>query len=212
MSRLLYVVAIIVSSLVFSTAMAAETATGIAPTDTTSSPLPLFLDTVEVNTTQALSLGFNQSIRIESIRIRIIDQSTNESIKVSSITGSTMSPNIAVISTSTALVPGGAYVLTITSALSISDQTIKAGVDSIREFTAPMSIAPPVLNAPPNPTAVVAATGVTATPKVVVPANTGATVSPTEAKALPATGAPTILMFLLAGLLAYGITLLRKKA
>lgn len=219
MSRFSLVALIAILISIMSPAVFAETGTGTLPISPAVSmtPTPLLLDTVSASDTNTIVLTFNQPIRYDSIRVRIIDQATNESIKVASITGSTTSTSIASITTAGTLMAGASYVVTITSALSTTDMTIKAGVDSIREFTTSPTLSGSSLPAPPNPSAVIAATGatttgtVTVTPKPVVA--TGAAVAvPQDTDALPATGAPTVILILLAGLSAFGLLMLRKRA
>lgn len=180
----------------------AETGTGTLPISPSVSltTTPLLLDTVVATDAKAVSLTFNQAIRVDSIRVRIIDQANNESIKISSITGSVSNTAMAIITTAGTLSSGASYVITITSALSTTDMTIKAGVDSIREFIAPIFPAPVTLNAPPNPSAVIVATGAITSPKPVV--ITGAVI-PQDPGTLPETGAPTVILILLAGLASF---------
>ncbi|MBC7503397.1 LPXTG cell wall anchor domain-containing protein [Candidatus Gracilibacteria bacterium] len=189
------------------------------PTATTqSSEKPLLLSTVTVSDASHVSLLFNQAIRIDSLRVRIIDQSTNESVKVLSITGA-LDPMTAVLETSTSLTAGASYVLTITSALSTTDMTIKAGIDSIREFAVPVTVKGAVLNAPTNPNAVIVATGTSISPKptmtqsgTVKSTATGAMVISQDTKSLPATGTPTTVLILLAAVSALALLLMRKRA
>ncbi len=223
MSRLSLIASLAIFMTVFGSALFTEAATTTTTTTTTPTtstaavtPTPLLLDTVIATDARTITLTFNQSIRVDSIRVRIIDQATNESIKVSSITGST-TESIATIMTAMALAPGASYVITITSALSSTDMTIKAGVDSIREFTAPTTLTGITLNAPPNPSAVIVATGVTTVvpkPALIKPTVATRTVGniPQDTGALPQTGAPTVILILLAGLSAFGLLLFRKRA
>ncbi len=143
MKRISLIATMMILQVVVISTVSAETGTTAVantPTATTqSSELPLLLSTVTVSDATHVSLVFNQTIRIDSLRVRIIDQSTNESVKVLSITGS-LDPMRAVLETSTALTAGASYVLTITSALSTTDMTIKAGIDSIREFAVPITV------------------------------------------------------------------------
>lgn len=182
-----------------------STGSGILPISPSAAltTTPLLLDTVVATDPKSVTLTFNQSVRVDSIRVRIIDQATNESVKISSITGSTLSGGVAVITTAGTLTSGSSYVITITSALSTTDMTIKAGVDSIREFVAPIFPEPVVLNAPPNPTAVIVATGNTVvTPKPVLAGVATGSVIPKDG-ALPEAGAPTVILILLAGLASF---------
>lgn len=159
---------IIVSTSFISTLSAAETGsttgTGTPTASTQKNETPLLLSTITVNDGMKITLIFNQAIRVESLRVRIIDQATNESAKIASITGS-LDPMAAIIKTAGPLTAGASYVLTITSALSTTDMTINAGIDSIREFAVPVSLAGASLNAPSNPNAVIVATGKTTIPK-----------------------------------------------
>ena len=221
MLRLFFVFILAIVTIVPFGDVAAETGSVNSATGTYNTAA-LLLDGVMTPDIQSIALTFNQNIRIESVRIRVIDQATNESVKIASITGSS-NKSVATILTAAPLTPGASYVLTITSALSDTNQTIKAGVDSIREFTVPLNIPGITLNAPANPSAVIAATNTSAvtpkpvTPQPVVPVvNPPTTVEtpvvPKDVPALPVTGAPTVIMILMAGLIAYSLLRIRKKA
>ena len=217
MSRFALIAIILVIVAGFVPGVSAETGSTNTEASTTESKTALLLEAVSVSDATSIDLMFNQTIRIDSIRVRIIDQATNESIKVASITGPSKDltdSSSAVIHTATSLTAGASYVLTITSALSVSNMTIKAGVDSIREFTVPVNLAGTSLNAPPNPSAVIAATGSSTDPKpTVTPAATGSVVAvPQNAEALPEAGASSLVLILLAATSAFGLLLFRKKA
>ncbi len=211
-------IAFVALSLVFvSTVSAAETST---TTGTATSPVvmaqgvdtPLLLSTVSVTDAMTVGLEFNQAIQIDSLRVRIIDQATNESVRIASITGST-TPRLAVIKTSTALTAGASYVLTITSALSTTEMTIKAGIDSIREFSVPVTLKGASLNAPSNPNAVIAASGSMTKPTLTQSGSaSGSMAKPSDTEALPATGTPTTLLIILAAISAFALLFVRKRA
>ncbi len=104
MSRLSLAAILAILMTMFTSAAFAETGTGTVsnpPVVTTSAPL--LLDTVIATDAKSITLTFNQSIRVDSIRVRIIDQASNESIKVSSITGSTTNTSMATIVTASTL-------------------------------------------------------------------------------------------------------------
>ncbi len=211
-------IALVAASLVFiSTVSAAgtgSTATGTTPATpavtTQATEMPLLLSTVSVTDAMTVGLEFNQAIQIDSLRVRIIDQATNESVRIASITGSS-TPNIAKIQTSTALTAGASYVLTITSALSTTDMTIKAGIDSIREFSVPVTLKGASLNAPSNPTAVITASGATKVPMKQSGSASGTIVKSSD-ETLPATGTPTTILIILAALSAFALLFVRKRA
>lgn len=193
MSRISLIATIAIFMSMVSPAVFAESGTDILPISpavsmTTS---PLLLDTVSASDIKTISLTFNQPIRYDSVRVRIVDQATNESIKIASITGSTTAATIAVITTAGTLTAGASYVVTITSALSTTDMTIKAGVDSIREFTTSATLSGSSLSAPPNPSAVIVATGATVVapqPVTTTVAATGVILPlPQDTEALPQT-------------------------
>lgn len=207
-----------------------NTTTSSSWTTPKATVVPLLLDTVKVDDASTISLKFNQGIVVDSVRVRIINQATNESVKVASITGSLDSLSTAVIKSESPLVLGDSYVLTIIAVTSTTDVNIRSGVDSIREFTVPREFKTIDLSAPPNPTAVVVAdtgstttgsmqTGVvvetataSVTPSVVAPAMTGSTdvkknVTP---DALPQTGIETTLLIIIAAAAA-SVLLLRRK-
>lgn len=218
MSRISLVATIAILMSMVSPAVFAESGTDILPISPAVSmtPSPLLLDTIGASDIKTISLTFNQPIRYDSVRVRIVDQATNESIKIATITGSTMAATIATITTAGTLTAGASYVVTITSALSMTDMTIKAGVDSIREFTTSATLSGSSLSAPPNPSAVIVATGVTpvvapVTPPVVVATGVVAPV-PQDTDALPETGAPTVILILLAGIASFGLLMFRKRA
>ncbi len=207
----------IVSTSLITTVSAAETGsttgTGTSIAVTQKNETPLLLSTITVNDGMKITLLFNQAIQVDSLRVRIIDQATNESIKIATITGS-LDPMAAIIKTSTPLTAGASYVLTITSALSSTDMTINAGIDSIREFAVPVNISGVSLNAPSNPNAVIVPTGKTTTPKATMTSTgsaTGATILQ-NTEALPATGTPTVILIILAAISALTLLLVRKRA
>lgn len=214
-------IALVALSLVFVSAVSAAdtgttttgTQTPVTTTATTqTTDTALLLSTVSVVDATTVGLEFNQSIQIDSLRVRIIDQATNESIRIATITGAT-NPRVATITTAAALTAGASYVLTITSALSTTDMTIKAGIDSIREFSAPVPLKGAVLNAPSNPTAVIAATGTLVKPAMTQSGTaSGAVVNPQDTEALPATGTPTTLLIILAAISSLALLMVRKRA
>jgi len=186
--------------------------------------LPLLLDTVKVENTQSLTLKFNQSVYANSIRVRIIDQGSNENIQIASITGTldksgALDKSSVTITTDSSFIAGASYILTITAALSLSDTTIKAGIDSIREFAAPTNLKSPVLNAAPNPTATLATgsttTTVKPTPVTTLSGSTGSTSSSgalAAASEFPEAGLPTTMVVILAAMSAMVLLFIRKRA
>jgi LPXTG-motif cell wall-anchored protein len=211
-------IALVALSLVFVSTVSAAT-TGTTTTGTTTATpavttqtaeIPLLLSTVSVTDAMTVGLEFNQAIQIDSLRVRIIDQATNESVRIDSITGST-TPHLAMVKTSTALTAGASYVLTITSALSTTELTIKAGIDSIREFSVPVTLKGAALNAPSNPNAVIAASG-SMTKLTATQSASGSMMKPSDTEALPATGTPTTLLIILAAISAFALLFVRKRA
>ncbi len=217
MTRSPLIALVALSVALISTVSAADSGTTTTGTQTpvaaptTQTETPLLLDTVIATDATTVTLVFNQAIRIDSLRVRIIDQATNEAVRVASITGAT-SPMTAVVRTATPVTAGASYILTITSALSTTDLTIKAGIDSIREFAVPVTLKGASLNAPSNPTAVIASASGT-TPKVMTQSGKtqSGTVVPDEAT-LPATGTSTTIMIILAGIVALWLLVVRKRA
>lgn len=229
MSRLSIIASMLVVATTFVSTMSAATSTGNTATGEATpintSPivvpqpknLPLLLDSIKVENTQTFTLKFNQSVYANSIRVRVIDQGTNENMQIASITGTlnksgALDPSMVTVTIESAFIPKASYILTITAALSLSDTTIKAGIDSIREFAAPSSIKAPGLNAAPNPTAVIATGTVVVTPAVVGTGKitTGSGVA--GSSELPETGVPTIIMIILAAVSAMGLLFFRKRA
>lgn len=182
--------------------------------------LPLLLDTVKVENTQTLTLKFNQSVYANSIRVRVIDQGSNENIQIASITGTldksgSLDKSMITITTDSAFMAGSSYILTITAALSLSDTTIKAGIDSIREFAAPTNLKPPVLNAAPNPTATLATGSTIVKPVVTQSGSTGSTTASgtlAAASEFPEAGLPTTMVVILAAMSALVLLFVRKRA
>ncbi len=217
MKRISLIATMMILQVVVISTVSAETGTTTGtntPTATTqSSETPLLLTTVTASDATSVTLVFNQAIQIDSLRVRIIDQATNESVKVASITGS-LDPMTAVINTASALTAGASYVLTITSALSTTEMTISAGIDSIREFAVPVGLKGTSLNAPSNPSAVIVASGsttVTPAPPTQSGSATGTIVLPQDTEALPATGTPTTILIILAAISALTLLLVRKR-
>jgi len=205
------------------TPVATGTATVVGTTPVTipqPKNLPLLLDTVKVENTQTLTLKFNQSVYANSIRVRVIDQGSNENIQIASITGTldksgSLDKSMITITTDSSFMAGASYILTITAALSLSDTTIKAGIDSIREFAAPSTLKPPVvLSAAPNPTATLATGSTVVRP----PVQTGSTLPTTASGTLAATsefpeaGMPTTMVIILAAISALALLFVRKRA
>lgn len=216
MTRSPLIALVALSLALVSTVSAAETTTTgtatPAPVVTTqATESPLLLSTVSVTDAMTVGLEFNQAIQIDSLRVRIIDQATNESVRIASITGST-TPSMAMVQTSTALTAGASYVLTITSALSTTEMTIKAGIDSIREFSVPVTLKGASLNAPSNPSAVISGSGAAKPTMTQSGSASGTTTKPEDTEALPATGTPTTLLIILAALSASALLFVRKRA
>lgn len=106
MSRITLVVTMLIFALTLvSSVSAADTAIPGQGADSTQKTTPLLLDTVSVSEAKSIDLIFNQAIRVDSIRVRIIDQATNESIKIASISvpSTGASDSAAVIHTATPL-------------------------------------------------------------------------------------------------------------
>ena len=220
MTRSPLIALVALSLALVSTVSAAETGstttgtTLVAPMTATTTQVddtPLLLSTVSVTNAMTVGLEFNQAIQIDSLRVRIIDQATNESVRIASITGSTAA-TMAMVKTSTALTAGASYVLTITSALSTTEMTIKAGIDSIREFSVPVTLKGASLNAPSNPSAVISGSGAAKPNMTQSGSASGSITKPEDTEALPATGTPTTLLIVLAALAASALLFVRKRA
>lgn len=94
----------------------------------------------------------------------------------------------------------------------MTEMTIKAGVDSIREFTVPVTLAGASLNAPTNPSAVIASTGSEPKPNVTPnPVVTPPVVTPQVTETLPEAGTSTTFLIVIAALSALGLLLVRKR-
>lgn len=94
----------------------------------------------------------------------------------------------------------------------MTEMTIKAGVDSIREFTVPTTLPGASLNAPTNSGAVIASTGSEAKPTVpTTPVVTPPVPTPQVTEALPEAGASTTFLIFLAAISAFGLLLVRKR-
>ena len=188
----------------------------IDTTTTTTTPtignVPLLLDTIRITNAKSITLVFNQAVRADTVRVRIIDQETNESVKILSITESTTSGALAIINTASALTAGASYVLTITSAFSLTDMTIKAGIDSIREFTVPVSLPGASLNAPSNPSAILVGSTSGSKTLILSGAATPVPQATVQNEALPATGMPIMIVIILAAMSALGLLMIRKRA
>ena len=90
-----------------------------------------------------------------------MDQATKQNVRVTDYAPSDRGASAVKVTLLNDLQPNTPYILTVNTAMSLSNETISAGVDAIREFTTgAVPSGDLTLNAPSNPNIAVA-TGVT---------------------------------------------------
>jgi hypothetical protein len=199
---------VLVSSL---SAASGDSTTGtIMPTET-----PLLVESITPVDDSHITLVFNQDVIRESVRVRVTRQSDESNVRIESFTGGTDAKSISVTLADT-LETSTSYKMTIISAISDVGIIIKDGADGVKEFTTPTTLKKYnlTLNAPTNPTAVMAtgskvATGSTG---VVLPKPTDVVTPSETTDELPLTGVDTTLFAVLALAIALFIISRRRRA
>jgi len=195
---------------------------------TTSAKSDLTIVSVEATDANKIDITFNQPIDINSVRVTLVDQATRQNVRVTDYAKSHLGDRSVQVNLLNDLSANTAYILTVNTAMSLTNDTISAGVDAIREFTTgTFSSGEPEFNAPSNPNVAVA-TGTTSTNTPASSTGTNTTMSPlsgatasgntdttqsgstTLAQELPATGFDAV--FLLLGvLLVVGLVFMTRK-
>lgn len=159
-------------------------------------------------------ITFSDGIDMTSIVLKISKQSDNSSVAISDMTAVKDIPESVDIILTDDLEEWSSYTLTVQAAIGTSGSTIVDGAGALKEFVTPSPLkkANPVLNAPSNPTAVVAkdppVEAVTPTPDEEVPIEP-VEETPVPTEELPLTGMnPSIFLFLV---LPFAYILLRRK-
>ena len=172
-----------------------------------------------------IDVTFNEDIDIASVRVVVENQKTRENIRVTSYDYSEFGNTVVRVSLATDLETSTTYTLIVNSVISVNNNTIKDGIDAIRDFLTPAKFSEESIefSAPTNNTAIIVdddttvSTETTATGMVVETLETTATGSLDadllDSAELPSTGVGTqilVLMFLMV-VVAVAITT-RKKA
>jgi hypothetical protein len=214
-SSLFSVVSAFALSLVLVSSLSAASGDSITGT---SLPIekPLLVAEITPVDDSHITLTFNQDVIRESVRVRVTKQSDESNVRIESFTGGADAKSISVTLADT-LETSTSYKMTIISAISDAGIIIKDGADGIQEFTTPTTLKKYslTLNAPTNPTAVMA-TGSkvgTGSTGAVLPKSTDVKVAPSETTdELPLTGVDTTLFAVLALAIALFIISRRRRA
>jgi LPXTG-motif cell wall-anchored protein len=193
-------------------------ASGDSTTGTTvSSETPLLVETITAIDDSHITLVFNQDIIRESVRVRITQQSDEQNVRIESFTGGADANSISVTLSDT-LQTSTSYKMTIISAISDIGIIIKDGADGIKEFTTPTTLKKyaPTLNAPSNPTAIIASgssIGTGSTGAIMKSGESQKDPTPSETTdELPLTGVNSTIFAVLAGAIALLVIARRRRA
>jgi hypothetical protein len=177
----------------------------------------LRLDAVKVIDSKTVRLSFSDGIDMTSVVLKIIKQSDNASIAIKEIWPIEWSPDIIDVFLDDELEEGSSYTLTVQAAIGTSGSTIIDGAGALKEFVtpSPLTRATPLLNAPPNPAAVLVDEDNTVdTPKPITPKPVEPEViqeeTPVPTEELPLTGMNPFLFLLVIFPIAY--IFLRKRS
>ena len=223
-SSLFFVLIVIVTTLVSTVSVSAETwttnsgssSTGSVTKASVDTDWSLLVDSITSIDDAHIVVEFNQEIITESVRVRITRQDDDSNVRIESFTW-TQDPQSINIILSDILEPDTSYKMTIISAISQEWVIIKDGADGLKEFTTPEDLAkfaPVELNAPTNPNAViVTGTGIEVKKVEVKAEEVPAQVkNPSEtAVELPLSWMDSTIFFLLASILALGLILRKKR-
>lgn len=173
----------------------------------------LSLKSVSVVDSKKVRITFSDGIDMTSIVLKISKQSDNSTVVISDMSPVKDIPESVDIILTDDLEEWSSYTLTVQAAIGTSGSTIVDGAGALKEFVTPSPLkkATTVLNAPPNPTAVVAQDDPEETE---TPVEEDVPVEPVEetpvpTEELPLTGMNPIIFLLFA--LPFSYILLRKK-
>lgn len=195
-----------------------STTTPTTPSQTTNNNLSV--KSVKVIDDTHVQILFSEDINVSSVKVQLVKQSDHSSFRISSYTGVTATPSAVEITLNSNLQEGTSYSITVLSVVGKSGSTISDGALALKDFITPIPLrksAVPVLNAPSNPNAVMANSGLvtatqstlptTSSPSVTATGTTGKTTeTPSE---LPLTGTNPLFLFL--AILPISYFFLRKR-
>lgn len=201
----------------FHSVSALESASG-----TSEEVLPeLVLLTVIPEDNLHVQVRFSEPVDLLTAKLKLTKQSDNSTLKIASLTGGSQE-NIIVMNLETELQEGSAYTLTVVSAVGESGSVIRDWALALRDFVTPVPLKQYeiVVNAPPNPNAVIV--GSVETGSVVdttvqntnstiasssgAPASTGANVQIPVSQELPLTGMNPLYFLILVLPIAFFLT------
>ena len=106
---------------------------------------------------------------METLKLKIVKQGDNSTLKITSLTGSKGDDTTVVVTLETELQQGSAYTLTAVSAIGKDGSLIKDGALALKDFVTPIPLKSPeiIMSAAPNPNAILVKTGAS-TPSVMV--------------------------------------------
>ena len=151
---------------------------------------------------------FSEAIDTESVTIKINKQSDNAAVRINILTGVVDVPEAIDLTLEDTLSEGSSYTAVVIAAVGISGATITDGAQAVKDFvtTNPLKKSILTLNAPSNPKAVMAKTGVTDTKVTLNPKPE----MPVSIEELPLTGMNPFILLLL--ILPFSYLLLRRRA
>lgn len=199
-----------------STGSIQESVTGSTESTSNSTEQELLISAINPIDTQHVELVFNQPVIKESIRARIAKQSDESNVRVESFSWGSDGKTINII-LADSLSWSTSYKLTLISAISEEGIIIKDGAYWLKEFTTPKNLKifeEIVLDAPNNPTAIIA----TEVPTVKTTTDekkwTGATKTEPakDAKELPSAWMNPFIFAILAGAIAFIIIMRKRRA
>lgn len=119
-----------------------------------------------------ISVTFSSPVDLTTLKLKIIKQSDNSALKILSLSGVMNTPTTTRINLETNLIPSTAYTLTVISAVGNDGSVIRDGALALKEFVTSASLQKyeDILNAAPNPNAILVQSGMNPVPSVVTPA------------------------------------------
>ncbi len=188
------------------TAVSGSSASGTEVIATSTGDLSI--KTIKTLDDRHIRVVFTEPVDAESIILKIKKTSDNSDIRINMLTGVTDAPEAVELTLWDDLVEASAYSVTVVAAVAASWATITDGAQALKSFTTPQPIKKSAitLNAPANPSAVIASsskdpetkTGTTQT-KTLEPKKP----TPTPTEELPLTGMNPLWFLLLAFPVSY---------
>ncbi|MDD2487806.1 MAG: fibronectin type III domain-containing protein [Candidatus Gracilibacteria bacterium] len=174
---------------VMTDALGVVSSTGATLTGATATG-SLSLNTIDIIDNKTLSLTFSVPLSSDPVQVKITKTSNNADVP-STVTLDTAAPNKAIVKIESVLDISSSYSLSVIAAKDTAGNTIKDGVDGIKEFTTPATMAlSPDLNS---------ASGATSTGELAV--------KPTEIKSGPAEN----LIIVTALILSFGLVFFYRR-